>query len=153
MEAGMSVIRHILKEKGTEVWSVLPQSTIFEALKLMAEKNVGALVVSENNDIVGIFSERDFARQSILHEDFSNSIPVGELMTKTVVCIGPDQTIESCMEIMTEKRIRHLPVMENDQLAGIISVGDVMNAMVSEQKDTINQLGKFISGRSYGAGL
>jgi len=149
----MSTVRQLLKEKGNDVWSVIPQTTTLDALKLMAAKNIGALLVAENGKVVGIFSERDYARQATLHENFTLSIPVKELMSKNVTFISPEDAIETCMQLMTSKRFRHIPVIEGDQVVGLISIGDVVNSIISDQKETIKQLGSFISGEGYGANL
>ena len=142
----MTTVRHILETKGREVWSVSVNATVYEALKVMAEKNVGALVVLEGDQLKGIISERDYARKVILKGKFSKETPVKEIMSMDVVTLRPNQSIEECMALMTEKRIRHLPVLENDKLAGIISIGDVVKAIISEQEFTIKQLENYITG-------
>jgi CBS domain-containing protein len=141
-----STVRHLLLVKGTDVWSVSPDSMVYDALRIMAEKDVGALLVLEHDKVVGIFSERDYARRVILEGKSSKTAPVRDLMARQVYSVGPDELIETCMKLMTDKHIRHLPVMENDQLIGIITIGDVVKKMISDQDFTIHQLEKFITG-------
>jgi len=141
-----STVRHLLLVKGTDVWSVPPASTVYDALRVMAEKDVGALLVLEQGKVVGIFSERDYARRVILEGKSSKTAPVRDLMAREVHSVCPDELIETCMQLMTEKHIRHLPVMENDQLIGIVTIGDVVKKMISDQGFTIHQLEKFITG-------
>ena len=140
-----TTIRHMLEGKGRDVWSVAPDTTVFDALTLMAEKNVGALLVREEDKLAGIFSERDYARKVILQGRSSKELAVREIMTPKVVCIRADQTAEDCMALMTEKRIRHLPVFEDDQLIGLVSIGDVVRAVISQHRFTIEQLESYIT--------
>jgi len=142
----MKTVSTLLQSKGGDVWSVSPGTMVYDALALMAEKNVGALLVVEGDRLVGIFSERDYARKVILHGKSSRQTPVGEIMTSKVVYVRPEQTIEECMALMTDKRIRHLPVLEGDRLAGVISIGDVVKAIISEQEFMIAQLENYIAG-------
>ncbi len=142
----MKSIRRLLQEKGADVWAVSPQSSIFDGLKLMAEKNIGALLVLESNELIGIFSERDYARKVVLEGKSSREMTIGEIMTEKVACVRPDQSIQECMELMTEKHIRHLPVLENEELVGVISIGDVVKAVISEQEFIIEQLEGYIAG-------
>ena len=142
----MYSVRHLLQDKGNQVWSIAPQATVYEALGLMASKNVGALVVAEAGQVVGIFSERDYARKVILQRRSSKTTSVGELMTADVLYVSPDDAIENCMAIMTDKHLRHLPVMENGQLAGIVSIGDVVKAIISDREFTIRELERYITG-------
>ena len=142
----MKTVSTLLQSKGGDVWSVSPGTMVYDALALMAEKNVGALLVVEADRLVGIFSERDYARKVILHGKSSRQTPVGEIMTSKVVYVRPEQTIEECMALMTDKRIRHLPVLEGDRLAGVISIGDVVKAIISEQEFMIAQLENYIAG-------
>jgi CBS domain-containing protein len=128
------------------VWSIAPQATVYEALELMAKKNVGALLVIENGNVVGMFTERDYARKVILQGRSSKTTSVGELMTADVLYVSPDDTTEDCMAIMTDKHLRHLPVMENGQLAGIVSIGDVVKAIISDREFTIRELERYITG-------
>lgn len=143
----MTTVHHILQTKGHEVWSVAPQATVFEALQLMAEKNVGAVLVLERERLVGIFSERDYARKVTLKGKSSRDTPVKEIMTSVVACVNRHHSIEQCMELMTSKRVRHLPVLEGEQLVGLISIGDVVNAVISEKQFMIEQLEHYITGR------
>ncbi len=142
----MNTVRDVLKEKGSRVWSVQADASVYDALKLMADKEIGALVVLEGEDVVGILSERDYARQVILKGRTSRETLVGEIMTRKVVYIRPDNTIEECMALMTHKRIRHLPVMDEDRLVGIVSIGDIVKAVISEQQFMIQQLENYITG-------
>lgn len=142
----MVTLSQLLQDKGREIWSVSPDTTVFDALKLMAEKNVGALLVLDGKKLVGIFSERDYARKVILKGKTSKETYVKEIMTEEVLYVRPNQSIEECMALMTNKRIRHLPVMEGDQLVGMISIGDVVKAVISEQEFVIKQLENYITG-------
>jgi CBS domain-containing protein len=142
----MLTVRQILKNKGSQAWSTEPAATVYAALQLMAEKEIGALLVLAEGKLVGIFSERDYARKVILHGKTSAETQVGEIMTPDVVTVSPDQTIADCMALMTEKRFRHLPVVEGDQILGVISIGDVVKAIISDQQFVIKQLESYISG-------
>jgi CBS domain-containing protein len=146
----MKTVRDILREKGSDIWSVAADATVYEALQVMAEKNIGAVLVLEQGKLTGILSERDYARKVILQGRSSLNTPVKEIMTQQVFYVRPDQTIEECMALMTDKRIRHLPVLEDDRLIGVISIGDVVKAIVSEQRVTIQQYENYILGRGYG---
>jgi CBS domain-containing protein len=139
-------VRDLLKRKGSEVLSVRPESTVYEALQLMAEKNVGALLVFDSARLAGIFSERDYARKLVLKGKFSKSTAVKEVMTEEVITVGPDENIEQCMDIMTNSHVRHLPVVEQNRVAGVISIGDIVKAIISEQKFTIGVLEQYITG-------
>jgi len=141
----MKTVRDLLKQKGREVWSVTPDSTVYAALQLMADKNIGALLVIDGGRPVGIFSERDYARQVILKGKTSKDTPVRDVMTSRVVFVRPEQSIEECMALMTDKRFRHLPVLEEGQLAGLLSIGDVVKALISERDFLIEQLANYIS--------
>jgi len=143
----MKTVQQMLQAKGHAVWSIESDATVFEALTLMAEKNIGALVVFKNQELTGIFSERDYARRMILKGKHSKDTLVGEVMSGNPICIGPDKTVEECMELMTEKHIRHLPVMKEGKLLGVISIGDVVKAIITEQEGTITHLKSFITGR------
>lgn len=142
----MKSVKQILQEKGNELWNVTQNTSVFDALELMAKKNVGALLVLDSGKLIGIFSERDYARKVILKGKASKSTLIKEIMSTKVLYIGPDQSIEECMALMTEKRIRHLPVLLGDELLGIISIGDVVKAIISEQQITIHWLEKYIGG-------
>lgn len=143
----MRRVRQLLEGKGYDVWSIDPDATVYAALELMAEKGVGALVVLEGERIAGIMSERDYARKVVLKGNSAINTPVREIMTPKVVTIRPDQTLGDCMALMTDKHIRHLPVLEDDQLIGIISIGDVVKAVISEQELLIQQLENYIAGQ------
>ncbi len=142
----MTYVRQILKTKGNEIWSIAPQATVYEALQMMSEKDVGALLVVDEENLVGIFSERDYARKVILKERSSKDTTVGELMTREVLYIEPRSTVEDCMALMTAKRVRHLPVLENERLIGIVTIGDVVKQVISDQEFTIQQLERYIKG-------
>ncbi len=147
----MSTVGQLLQSKGGEVWSLSPDATVFEALKIMAEKDVGALLVTDQGKVVGIFSERDYARKVVLHGRSSKESAVREMMTSRVLYVPPEETIEGCMRLMTAKRVRHLPVLEDERLVGIITIGDVVKRIISDQQFTINELEKYITGSGYGA--
>ena len=142
----MTTIAQLLNAKGNQIWSVEPKATIFEALEIMSEKEIGALLVMEDGKLTGIFSERDYARKVILKGKSSKETPVGELMTKKVFYIDPQKTTNDCMAMMTAKRIRHVPVIEDNQAMGIVTIGDVVNQIISEQEVTINHLENYITG-------
>ncbi len=142
----MSTVKQLLENKGHDVWGVSPDTSVLEAIKKMADKQVGALLVLDHGKPVGIVSERDYARKVILQGRSSQETPVKEIMTTRVVCARPDLNVEECMAIMTDKRIRHLPVMEGDQVLGMISIGDLVKAIIAEQQFIINQLERYITG-------
>ena len=142
----MYTVRHLLQEKGNQVWSIAPSATVYEALQLMDAKNIGALLVIEKNEVVGIFTERDYARKVVLRGRSSKDTTVGELETVDVLYVSPDDSIENCMALMTEKRLRHLPVMENGKLVGLVSIGDVIKAVISDREFTIRELERYITG-------
>jgi CBS domain-containing protein len=142
----MTTVKQVLDAKGYEVWSIHPQESVFEAVKQMAEKEVGALVVLADNALVGIVSERDYARKVILKGRLAHETPIRDIMTTHVICTHLDWSIEACMTLMTEKRIRHLPVMEDEQLVGIISIGDLVKTIIAEQQFIIEQLEHYITG-------
>jgi len=142
----MKTVRDILRTKGHEVWSVRPDATLFEALEKMAEKNVGALLVMEGEEVVGIVSERDYARKIILKGKSSKETRVTEIMTKDTLYVDPDYRVEECMALMTDEHVRHLPVIEEDRVIGIISIGDVVKEIISEKQFVIEQLEKYIKG-------
>lgn len=146
----MTTVRNIISTKGNQVWTISPDTSVLRTLKTMADKNVGALLVLNEDLIVGIISERDFARSIAQSEQCLINTSVQEYMSKDVVTVHPDQTIEECMQLMTDKRIRHLPVMENDKLIGLISIGDVVKEIISSKDSTINTLENYIEGLGYG---
>ncbi len=141
----MKMVKDILKKPGHKIWSVSPTTTAYEALELMAEKNIGALLVFENDHLVGIFSERDYERKVILKGKASKDTPVSELMTRQVFYVDPENTLGECMVLMTSKHIRHLPVFDSNRITGIITLGDVVKEIVSEQESTIKNLHDFMS--------
>jgi CBS domain-containing protein len=140
----MTTIKQILDTKGYDVWSIHPQESVFAAIQQMAEKEVGALVVLEGDTVVGIISERDYARKVILKGRSSRETPVRDIMTSDVICVRLDQSIEECMTIVTERRIRHLPVLDSGRLVGIISIGDLVKTIIVEQQFIIEQLEHYI---------
>jgi CBS domain-containing protein len=140
----MKTVQQLLESKRHSVVSVSPSNTVLEALKVMAEKEIGAVVVIEDEHLVGIFSERDYARKVVLEGKASKDTPVREIMTEKVVCVRPEQTIEDCMGLMTDKRIRHLPVLEHKKVIGVISIGDVVKEMLYEKEFVIKQLESYI---------
>ncbi len=143
----MRTVHHILEWKGSAVWSVSPDATVYEALSIMAEKNIGALTVLDGDTLAGIFSERDYARKVILKGKTSKEMKVREVMTSPVVSVTPANSIQDCMAAMTEKHFRHLPVVSGGKIAGIISIGDVVKEIIDEQRSTIDQLSGYITGK------
>ncbi len=142
----MKSVAHILAEKGHQIHAVAPTDTVYSALELMAEAGIGAVLVMEGNQLVGILSERDYARKVILMDRSSKETPVADIMTPRVSVVGPGRSVEECMALMTEKRIRHLPVVDGDQVVGVVSVGDVVKAAISEREFMIEQLERYITG-------
>ncbi len=146
----MATVKNLLKIKGTDVWSVPVTASVRETLKLMAEKNIGAVLVMEGEKIAGIFSERDYARHAARRESLLLDEPVSEFMTRAVYYVSPKQTVEECMALMTSKHIRHLPVLDEDhKLVGLISIGDVVKQVLEEKETTIQGLENYILGRGY----
>ena len=142
----MKTARQLLDQKGHHSWSIQPDATVYEALKLMADKGVGALLVMEGAKIAGVISERDYARKVILQGRFSKDTRVREIMTSRVVYARPDQTLEECLALMTDKHVRHLPVLDGEKLIGVLSIGDLVKSIIAEQKFVIDQLENYISG-------
>lgn len=140
----MKTVQQLLESKPHGVATVTPQTTVFDALKVMAEKDIGAVLVVDGETLVGIFSERDYARKVVLQGKASRDIPVREIMTERVVCVRPEQTVEQCMGLMTDKRIRHLPVLQSKRVVGVISIGDVVKEMLVEKEFVIQQLETYI---------
>lgn len=140
------LVRDIFTVKHPIVWTVEPESSVYDAIAFMAEKEIGALVVVEGGKVVGIITERDYARKIVLQGKSSRDTPVGEIMTRRVIYVNPEQTIEECMALMTEKHIRHLPVLDGENLSGMVSIGDVVRVIISEKDFIIDQLTKYISG-------
>ena len=142
----MKTVKDLLKGKGYDVWAVAPDDSVYDALKLMADKNVGAVLVMDAASLVGILSERDYAIGVIFQGILPEYTSGVEIMTKKVLWVRPELTVEECMALMTNKRVRHLPVFESDQLIGVISIGDVVKAIISEQEFMIEQLEHYITG-------
>ena len=140
-----TTVRQLLESKGSDVWKIVADANVYDALCLMAEKDVGALLVFDQNKLVGIFSERDYARKVILKGKQSRDCRVSEIMTDKVVYVRPEQTIEESMALMSDKRIRHLPVFDQDRLTGVISIGDVVKAMIADREFIIGQLENYIT--------
>ena len=143
----MKSVRDILREKGATVHSVGPDDSVYDALRLMADKNVGALVVFEGDRLVGIISERDYARKVVLRDKISRDTKVEEIMSVEVKTVTPSTDLKECMELFTDNRFRHLPVIENDRVAGIISIGDAVKGIIDHQESTIEQLEGYIKGQ------
>jgi len=139
-------IREILHTKGNAVWTIPPEATVFEAIQMMADKNVGALLVTAAGKLIGIISERDYSRKVILKGRLSKEMPVREILSGRVIFVTPDHTVEECMRLMTEHRIRHLPVLEGEQIAGVVSIGDLVNWIIGAQNSAIHQLETYITG-------
>jgi signal-transduction protein with cAMP-binding, CBS, and nucleotidyltransferase domain len=142
----MFTVREILQSKDSKLWTIGTTASVFEALELMAEKNIGSLLVMENKKMQGIFSERDYARGIVLKGKSSKQTKVGELMTKEVIYVAPDDRLKECMALMTSKRVRHLPVYQDGELIGILSIGDLVKQIISDQEFTIRELEKYITG-------
>ena len=142
----MKTARQLLDEKGRQVWSVNSDATVFDALRLMAEKEIGALLVMDEGAVVGLISERDYARKVILKGRSSRETPVADIMSATVLHALPQQTVTDCMALMTNKKVRHLPVLDDGRIIGILSIGDLVKAIIMEQEFVIDQLEHYISG-------
>ncbi len=146
----MLKIRDLLKVKGNQVWSITPETSVLEALQLMTEKQIGALLVLEGEKIAGIISERDFVHGVAEKERCIVNTTIYEYMTPKVITVSPDQTVEDCMQLMTREHIRHLPVVEKDKLVGMISIGDIVKEIISSEKSRADALENYIEGRGYG---
>ncbi len=142
----MDTVRQLLQAKGYDIWAVAPESAVLDALKLMADKNIGAVLVIDHGNLVGILSERDYARKVVLKEKASRNTPVREIMTERVVCVHPGRPVEECMELMTSGHLRHLPVVEDGHLLGVISIMDVVKTIIANQSSTIGGLENYILG-------
>lgn len=140
----MATVRQVLRRKGTQVWTIQPSDSVLAAIQIMAERDIGALVVVDGNHPIGLLSERDYARNVYLKGRSSPGTMVREVMSAPIVSVEPDETVEACMELMTERRIRHLPVIEYDRLVGLVSIGDLVKSIISEQEHVIEQLQLFI---------
>ena len=143
----MNTVKDILNTKGSTVWSVTPETKVFDALKLMAEKNIGAILVIKDEEVKGIFSERDYARKVVLEGRSSHELVVENIMSTKVLYVTPDTMIDECMALMIEKRIRHLPVYENEKLIGLVSIGDVVKELLEHKDFMIDQLERYITNR------
>jgi len=140
----MKTVKHLLESKAPGVVTITPEASVFDALALMADKDVGAVVVVSDARVIGVLSERDYARKVILHNKSSREIPVSEIMTERVMYVTPTQTLDDCMALVTAHRIRHLPVLDGDELVGVLSIGDLVKATISERDFTIGQLNNYI---------
>ena len=145
----MKRVKHVLAKKGDAVHSISPDASVYEALQEMADRDVGALVVLAGDDVIGLLSERDYARKVILKNKFSKETPLREIMSTQVVCVSLETTVESCMALMTEHRVRHLPVLEGGRLGGLISIGDVVKTIIEDLSFTIEELEHYISGNRF----
>ena len=143
----MGKVRNILESKSKQIFSITPDTIVYRALEIMHDKNVSSLVVMENEKLVGIFTERDYARKVILQGRASKETKIGEIMTGDLITVAPETSIEVCMRLMTDKHIRHLPVVDGGKLVGIISIGDVVKNIIDEQKFIIENLEQYITGR------
>ena len=142
----MQTVQQLLQTKGREVWTIGAEASVYDALALMAKKDIGALVVTRGDQVLGLLSERDYARNVVLRGLKSQDTQVSNIMTTKVPCVGPQQTVQDCMSIVTEKRVRHLPVMEGDTLVGLVSIGDLVKAIIEEQEVLIEHLVRYING-------
>ena len=140
----MKTVKQLLQGKSKPLCTISPDAHVFDALKIMADRDIGALLVVEDDKLVGILSERDYARKMILHGKSSLDTPVRQIMTERVICVQPRNTVEECMALMTDKRFRHLPVIEDDRLIGVVSIGDLVKETISEQQFMIQQLESYI---------
>ena len=139
----------ILKHKTSEIWTIPPEKTVFEAIEMMAEKNIGALMVTASGKLVGVISERDYARKVALKGKSSKETPVGDIVSMPVIVVSPTHTVDECLRIMTENRVRHLPVIDGDKILGVISIGDLVNWVISAQDVAIKQMENYIAGNYY----
>jgi CBS domain-containing protein len=140
----MANVKHLLKQKSHSIYAIEPDDPVLEAIRQMAEHGVGALLVMKGSELVGIVSERDYARKVILLGRSSSEIPVRQIMSAPVLTVRPDQTVQECMQLMTDKRVRHLPVVEHGQVVGVLSIGDLVRAVLEEQQRTISELENYI---------
>lgn len=141
----MTSVRQVLDSKGHDIWSIDPNASVLNTIKLMADKKIGALLIMEDEKLVGIVSERDYARKVILKGRASNETPVKVIMTKDIIYATPENSVEDCMALMTEKRVRHLPVLDGDKVTGVLSIGDLVKSIIAEQQFTIEQLENYIT--------
>jgi len=143
----VGTVNDVLKVKGKKVWSISPDATVFDAVRTMSEKNVGALIVMEEGKLAGLISERDYARKIVLMGKTSKQTPVRGIMIHHVICTTPESTVQECMRIMTDKRIRHLPVMQGEEVAGLVSIGDLVNWIISTQQVLLDQMESYMTGK------
>lgn len=143
----MKTIKDVLRDKGQAVWTIDVNALVLDALKLMAEKEIGALMVTDGGRLAGVMSERDYARKVVLQGKSSRRTPVGEIMTRKVLYVKPEQTVEECMALMTDKHVRHMPVLDGDQMIGVVSIGDIVKSVISEQQFLISHLENYIRGK------
>ena len=146
----MKSVNDILKSKGNDIWAVKPDNTVYDSLQLMADKGIGSLLVMDGDKLVGIVTERDYARKVALEGRSSRDALVKEIMSTRVLCVNPQRTVEDCMALMTDKRARHLPVVDHKNVIGMISIGDLVKAVIAEQKFVIDQLHDYITGQHLG---
>ena len=142
----MATVKQFLESKENNIWSISPEATVFEGLQVMADKNIGALLVTKDDKLAGIFSERDYARKVILKGKASKDTTIGELMTREVVYITPENSLDECMALMSAKHIRHLPIISNGKLLGLLTLGDVVKQILSNQEFKIQEMEKYITG-------
>ena len=143
----MQTIKDVLRDKGQAVWSIDLNASVLDALKLMAAKEIGALMVVDGGQLVGVVSERDYARKVVLHGKSSKDTPVREIMTQKVLYVRPEQTVEECMALMTDKHVRHMPVIDGERMIGVVSIGDIVKSVISEQQFLISHLENYIRGK------
>ena len=139
-------INEILEHKGSMVWTIAPDATVFEAIQMMSDKNIGAVLVTEREKLIGIISERDYTRKVALKGKSSKELKVRDIITDRVLSVTPSHTVEECLRLMTERRVRHLPVLDGEKITGLVSIGDLVNWIISAQSTTIHQLETYISG-------
>jgi CBS domain-containing protein len=142
----MKTVKEILEAKGTEIWSVQPSDTVLDSLRLMSDKSIGSLLVMDGEKLMGIVTERDYARKVILEGKSSKDTSVSDVMTRKVLCVSPERTVDECMALMTDKRARHLPVVDHKRVVGVVSIGDLVKTLINEQQILIDQLQHYISG-------
>lgn len=142
----MLQVKHLLAEKGSDVYSVGPDEPVLNAIRTMADRYIGALLVMRGDELVGIVSERDYARKVILKGRHSDATPVSDIMSPNVLTVGPEDTIDTCMRLCTDRRVRHLPVVDHRKVVGVVSIGDLVKALISEQSTQIEQLQRYIAG-------
>jgi len=142
----VGTIREILGHKGATTWTISPEATVFDAIQLMADKNIGALLVTQDERLLGIVSERDYTRKVMLKGRSSKDTPVRDILSGRIIHVTPEHTVDECLRLMTEHRVRHLPVLEGEKVAGVVSIGDLVNWVISAQSSTIHQLETYITG-------